>query len=96
MNNSVCVSTREDLQQLIEEAVSKAVKQQIPEVIREATAKEWLTKKELQELTGWSNRTIQYMRDTEQIPYSQHGYKILYPRKGILKFLENHHIKPRL
>jgi len=92
MNSPVIISNPEDLQRLIQTAVKTAVKEQIPDLIREATAKEWLTKKDLQDLTGWSNRTIQYMRDTEQIPYSQHGYKILYPRKGIIKFLEEHHI----
>jgi len=95
MSSPVIISSPEDLHRLIKGAVKAAVMEQIPEVIREAKAKEWLTKKELQELTGWSNRTIQYMRDTEQIPYSQHGYKILYPRKGIIEFLEEHHIKTK-
>lgn len=95
MNTTAFIPTREDLQELIRDAVRQAVKSEIPGIVREATAKDWLTKKELQDLTGWSNRTIQYMRDSEQIPYSQHGYKILYPRKGILKFLEDHHIKAK-
>ena len=91
--NELIITTPERLHETISQAVRQAVKSEIPDIVREATAKDWLTKKELQELTGWSNRTIQYMRDSEQIPYSQHGYKILYPRKGIIEFLESHHIK---
>lgn len=93
--NVAFIPTKQDLQQAIKEAVSQAVKEQVPEIIREATAKPYLTKQELMDLTGWSSRTIQNLRDTNQIPYSQHGHKILYPRKGVLAFLEAHHIQPR-
>ena len=88
----------EDSEQLdarIKSAVAEAIRAEIPHIIREATAKEWLTKQDLKELTGWSDRTIQNLRDTDQIPYSKHGHKILYPRQGIMEFLEVHHIKPR-
>jgi len=95
MQNSAFIPTREELQELIQKAVQEAVSQQVPKVVREATAKEWLTKEELQQLTGWKPRTIQHLRDTRQIPFSQHGHKILYPRKGIMDFLEDNHIKPR-
>lgn len=91
----IYICTKQELQDAIREAVKQQIRELVPEIIREATAKQWLTKKELQELTGWSNRTIQYMRDTRQIPFSQHGYKILYPRKGILEFLESNYIKPK-
>lgn len=95
MNSTILVSEKNDLQAAIKEAVCEAVREQVPGIVREATAKPWLTKEELMELTGWSSRTIQNLRDSEAIPYSQHGYKILYPRKGILDFLEAHHIEPR-
>jgi hypothetical protein len=88
----VLISEKSDLEAAIEQAVSKAIREQVPEIIREATAKPWLTKEELRELTGWSSRTLQNLRDTNQIPYSQHGHKILYPRDGIMKFLEDHKI----
>lgn len=95
MNTTAFIPTKEDLQEIIGRAVSEAVREQVPQIVREATAKEWLTKEEVKELTGWSSRTLQNMRDTKQIPFSQHGHKILYPRKGIIEFLEDHHITPR-
>jgi len=89
------IPTESELREAISSAVKDAVQNELPGIIREATAKPWLTKQELMQLTGWSSRTIQNLRDTQQIPYSQHGYKILYPRKGIFEFLEQNHIKPR-
>lgn len=57
--------------------------------------KDWLTKEELMNMTGWSARTIQHLRDTRQIPFSQHGRKILYPYSGIVKFLEKNTVSPK-
>lgn len=91
--NAAFIPTKDDLQKAIREAVRLEIMEKFPELIHEATAKPWLTKEELMDLTGWSSRTIQNLRDTRQIPFSQHGHKILYPRKGIMEFLENNHVK---
>lgn len=94
MNESVIVTTETQLEKIFSKLFDKKVNTTLPQLVKEATAKPWLTKEELMDLTGWSSRTIQHMRDSNQIPYSKHGRKILYPRKGILEFLEAHHIKP--
>jgi len=94
MNNSVIVTTETQLEKIFSKLFEKKINETLPELVKEATAKPWLTKEELMDLTGWSSRTIQHLRDSNQIPYSQHGRKILYPRKGILEFLEAHHIQP--
>lgn len=92
--NAAFIPTKDDLQKAIREAVRLEIMDSLPELIHEATAKPWLTKEELMDLTSWSSRTIQNLRDTRQIPFSQHGHKILYPRKGIMEFLESNHLKP--
>lgn len=94
MNETVIVTTTSDLEKVLSKLFDKKVNETLPDLVKEATAKPWLTKEELMDLTGWSARTIQHMRDSDQIPYSKHGRKILYPRDGILEFLEAHHIKP--
>ena len=94
MNESVIVTTETQLEKIFSKLFEKQINTTLPQLVKEATAKPWLTKDELIELTGWSSRTIQHMRDSDQIPYSKHGRKILYPRKGILEFLEAHHIRP--
>lgn len=94
MHDKVIVTNTVELERIFSKLFEKQIKETLPELIEEATAKPWLTKEELMNLTGWSSRTLQHMRDTDQIPFSKHGRKILYPRKGIIAFLEAHHIKP--
>ena len=89
------VAERKELEHYLDKHVRQILKEEIPKLIRDLGKKEWLTKEELMNLTGWSGRTIQHMRDSQQIPYSQHGRKILYPRKGIMQFLEDHYIRPK-
>ena len=87
------ITSKEELQSIVSKAIQDTVSELIPVLVRKATAKEFLTKEELMELTGWSSRTIQNLRDTRQIPYSQHGRKILYPYDGIIEFMKANHIK---
>lgn len=84
-----------ELEKYLDKRLRQILREELPELIKELGKKEWLTKEELIELTGWSSRTIQHMRDSKQIPYSQHGRKILYPRKGIMDFLKANYISPR-
>lgn len=89
------VAERKELELYFDKVLRKILVEEIPKLIKELGKKEWLTKEELEKLTGWSSRTIQHMRDSRQIPYSQHGRKILYPREGIMEFLMANYIKPR-
>ena len=89
------VAERKELELYFDKVLRQIIKDEVPKLIQELGKKEWLTKTELEKLTGWSGRTIQHMRDTRQIPFSQHGRKILYPRDGILSFLEANFIKTR-
>ena len=88
----VIVTERNELQKIIKECLRTEAEKFIPEIVRKATEKPWMTKEELMNLTGWSSRTLQHLRDSNQIPYSKHGRKILYPRDGILEFLDEHEI----
>ena len=94
-DNIQYVAERKELEHYFDKRVRDILKEEIPKLLKDLGKKEWLTKEELMKLTGWSGRTIQHMRDSRQIPYSQHGRKILYPRQGILEFLEEHYIEPK-
>ncbi|SMO56859.1 helix-turn-helix domain-containing protein [Fodinibius sediminis] len=89
------VSTKEELQEAVAEAVAEIIDEKLPSIIRKANRSEWLTTKELRELTGWSYRSQKHLRDTKQIPFSQHGRKIVYPTEGIEEFLRNNEIQPK-
>lgn len=88
------IPTRTELDTAISEAVERTVRSLVPELIRKATSKEFLTKEEVKEMTGWSDRTLQNLRDTRQIPFNKHGKKILYPYDGMMQFFQKNHIKP--
>ena len=89
------VAERKELELYFDKVLRSIIRDEVPKLIQELGKKEWLTKQELMKLTGWSSRTIQHMRDSKQIPYTQHGRKILYPREGIMKFLEANYIRPK-
>jgi hypothetical protein len=88
------IPSRSELDTAISEAVERTVRNLVPELIRKATSKEFLTKEEVKDLTGWSDRTLQNLRDTRQIPFTKHGKKILYPYDGMMQFFQQNHIKP--
>lgn len=86
------------LASFIQEAIDQSLQQQMDsllEKVERATQEPYLTREKLKEITGWSDRTLQHLRDTEQITYVQHGRKILYPRDEFYEFLEANKFKPR-
>jgi len=91
---TIITADSETLRALIREAVAEAVSEQVPGIVKQATAKDWLTKIDVLELTGWSDRTLQYMRQSRQIPFSKHNRKIMYPAAGIEQFLKDHNVLP--
>ncbi|MEM1095793.1 MAG: helix-turn-helix domain-containing protein [Bacteroidota bacterium] len=62
----------------IEAAVQKGIDAALPDAVRKATRKEWMTSEEVQQLTGWSYRVLQNLRDTRRLAFSQNGRSILY------------------
>lgn len=87
------IPNKSELDEAIQKAVHSSMRQIVPELVRKATRKEYLTKEELIELTGFSSRKIQMLRDARAIPFTQHGRKILYPYDGIIKYLESFKVK---
>ena len=80
---------------IIEEAVRAAVENQLPALVQEATRPPYLGRDEVKAWTGWSDRTLQHLRDTRQIPFVQHGRKVVYPTHGVVSFLQQHTVAAR-
>ena len=57
--------------------------------------KPYFNTQDVVDLTGWSERTIQELRDNQEIPYIKHGRKILYPRDEVFAFLNSHLVKSK-
>lgn len=88
------IPTKDELSDIVFQAVKELFEKELPSILRKAKRKPWINTEELMELTGWSRRTCQYMRDERRIPFSQEGRKILYPTDGIEKYLEGNKIDP--
>ena len=54
------------------------------------TIGEWLDNQEVCLILKIAPRTLQNLRDTDQISYSQIGKKIYYKKEDIQKFIEKH------
>ena len=92
---SSLITSPEDIRHYVREAVFDAVRQELPGLVREATQKPFLTREEVKQITGWSDRTLQHLRDSRQLPFVQHGRKITYPSRGLYEFLDAHNVISR-
>lgn len=88
----VVVTTRESLNELVSEAVRTAISDVLPEAVRQATTKPYLTKKELMELTGWSSRQVEYKKSKKELPYVKRGRLILFPTDEVYAYLNEGYV----
>jgi excisionase family DNA binding protein len=84
---------QDKLQQIVEKAVEEAIVRSLPEAIRGAIMKEFFTVDELASYTGWSRRTIQYLRDTRRLPFYQDGKRIFFKYDEIEAYLQSKRVK---
>ena len=82
----------EKIQELVNDAVAKAVSEVLPKVYRQMYKKPVYTNDEICKLLDISKRHLQYLRDTEQISYIQNGRKILYRAEDLEAFFNNNKI----
>lgn len=83
------IPTKEDLDKIVQRAVSRAVDERLPHAIRKAKRKQWLTTDDVMELLSCSRRHIQHLRDSEQLTYTQSGRTIRYNIDDVEAFLDN-------
>jgi excisionase family DNA binding protein len=91
----VVTVTPDELSELVQQAVEKSVTKHVPGLLRRATKKPFLTVDELSQLTGWSRRTIQYLRDSRQLPFIQDGRRILFDTDEVELYLGSRKIPAR-
>lgn len=73
---------------MIRREVKETVREEMPTAVWLGTLKPYLTKKELQEWTGWSDRKIEYMKSKRIIPFIRRGRTVLFPTREIIAYLE--------
>ncbi len=79
---------RESVVEATMEGARRVLNEILPDVIRKASTKPYLTKAELIKLTGWSSRKIEYLKSRRQIPFIKRGRSILFPTEDIYDWLE--------
>lgn len=83
------------IRQLVTEAVQDGLDDTLPQAIRRANRKDYLTKKDLMELTGWSARTVEYKKSERKIPFIRRGRTILFPTKEVYAWLEEGRVEAK-
>jgi excisionase family DNA binding protein len=86
---------QQEISEILRVIIRDELRRSLPELIRESTSKEFLTIDETVQMTGFSKRHLQYLRDQKTLPYHKHGKKILYRRSDVLQFLKDNHVKAR-
>ena len=84
---NIFIPTKDDLRELINEAVKCSVSEALPGAIRKATRKKWITTDEVMALLQCSRRHIQFLRDSGKLPFRQTGRTIRYDIDEIESYL---------
>jgi len=84
---NVFIPNKEELEEAIYKAVRQVLWEEMPEIISKATRRKWLTTDEVMEMLQCSRRHIQYLRDNNQLSYSQNGRTIRYNIDDVEAFL---------
>ena len=93
METIVCTGT--ELRALISEELARTLHDVLPEAVRRATAKPYLTKAELMQLTGWSSRQVEYKKSKREIPFVRRGRLVLFPTEEVYSYLEKGRVPAR-
>lgn len=84
---NVFIPNQQELEEAVYKAVIKVMREEMPEIIRKATRRKWLTTDEVMEMLQCSRRHVQYLRDAKLIPYSQNSRTIRYDVEDVEAFL---------
>lgn len=77
----------DDLEKIVHKAVEKAVNESLPSAIRKGTRKQWLKTSEVMEILQLSRRSIQKLRDTGRLPFTQNRRTVRYSIDDVEAYL---------
>lgn len=83
----IILTTEEELEKIIERVTRNVLNEIMPDIIRKATRKEWLTTEDVMEYLQCSRRHVQHLRDTNRLTYTQSGRTIRYHINDVLEYL---------
>ena len=89
---NVVILPESKVKELFKSELESVLQSRIPNIIRQANRKEFLTTSEVEELTGMSSRMQKYHRDEGNLPYHQEGRKIIYRTEDVERFWDDRRI----
>lgn len=95
MNTDIFIPSEAKFREILNDTVDAILQERIPQIIRKANRKEYITTEEFKELTGCSHRVQQYLREENKIPFSQEGRKIFYKTTDVEKFMADRRVEAR-
>lgn len=90
--DNVIILPEAKVKELFKSELDAILKDRIPQIIRQANRKEYMTTAELEELTGMSSPTQKYHRDAGNLPYHQEGRRILYRTVDVEQFINERRV----
>lgn len=95
MENNIFIPTEAKFKEILNDTVDTILENRIPQIIRKANRKEYITTSEFKDLTGCSYRSQHYLRSEGKIPYSQEGRKIFYRTEDVESFMNSRRIETK-
>ncbi|MEX2411799.1 MAG: helix-turn-helix domain-containing protein [Candidatus Paceibacterota bacterium] len=81
------IPTKDELSKAVRQAVKEEIQNSLPEAIRKATRKKWITTDEVMDILQCSRRHVQHLRDSGRLPYRQNGRTIRYDIDEVENYL---------
>jgi len=85
--------SKEEFEHTIERTFEQILSDKLPALIREATAKQYLTIAETCELLDVSRRHLQYLRSSGQISFIKNGRKVYFRREDLQDYFDQNLIQ---
>jgi len=85
----IYISTKIELEETIRKTVRETIQESLPDVIHKATRKRWLTTAEVMQILNCSRPHLQYLRDSQQIPFRQHRRTVRFEIDEVEAYLNN-------
>jgi len=82
--------TPEEIRQIVEEAVARAIDAKLPRAVRRAIGPRWVSPKELSKMAGLSERQVRYLLTRGVLPYSKVGQRILIDVQAVEELIAQH------
>lgn len=87
------LTDKNELKSIVEQSVEETVQKILPDIIRKASRKKWLTTDEVMEMLQVSRRQIQNYRDENLLAFTQNGRTIRYDIDDVEEFLNKHKVR---